>query len=117
MPSYKDKTKEEKVKYHMSRLRGVFKNLDVNKMKTVESLIRNAAFMTVTLEELQEDINKKGYTEEYQNGANQWGTKQSEAVKTHIAMTRNHATIIKTLADLAPPASKGDSKLAALKKE
>ena len=101
----------------MSRLRGVFKNLDVNKMKTVESLIRNAAFMTVTLEELQEDINKKGYTEEYQNGANQWGTKQSEAVKTHIAMTRNHATIIKTLADLAPPAPKGESKLAALKKE
>ena len=117
MPTYADKSKDQKVKYHMGRLRGVFKNLDENKKKIVESLIKNAAFMTVTLEELQEDINEKGYTEEYQNGANQWGTKQSEAVKTHIAMTRNHATIIKTLADLAPPAPKGESKLAALKKE
>jgi len=117
MPTYKDKTKEEKIKYHKARLRGIYKNLDANKMKAVESLIQNAAFMTVTLEDLQATITEKGITETYQNGANQSGTKQSEAVKTHIAMTRNHATIIKTLADLAPPAEKGKSKLATLKEE
>jgi len=111
MATYQDKTKEEKIKYHISRIRGVFKTLDANKLKTVESLIKNAAFMAVTLEELQEEINEKGITEEYQNGANQWGTKQSEAVKTHIAMTRNHVSVMKTLADLAPPAPKGKSKL------
>ena len=75
-------------------------------MQTVESLIRNAAFMAVSLEELQEIINEEGYTVEYQNGANQSGTKQSDAVKTHIAMTKNHAAIIKQLRELVPPEKK-----------
>lgn len=59
----------------------------------------------------------EGYTEEYQNGANQSGRKQSEAVKTHIAMTKNHAAIMKQLADLAPPVKKKESKLQALRDE
>lgn len=115
MPSYADKTKEQKIKSHTTKLRGVFRTLDENKKKTVESLIINAAFMSVCLEELQAIINKDGYTEEYQNGANQKGVKQSEAVKTHIAMTRNHAAIIKTLADLAPTAAAKKTALQKLK--
>lgn len=77
----------------------------------------NAAFMAVSLEELQEIINEEGYTVEYQNGANQSGTKQSDAVKTHIAMTKNHAAIIKQLCDLVPPEKKKESRLQALRDE
>ena len=57
----------------------------------------NAAFMAVSLEELQEIINEEGYTVEYQNGANQSGTKQSDAVKTHIAMTKEKMIYMKPL--------------------
>lgn len=53
----------------------------------------------------------------YQNGANQSGTKQSDAVKTHIAMTKNHAAIIKQLCDLVPPEKKKESRLQALRDE
>ena len=113
----KELTKEQKIKREITRLKRVFKDLDKNKLQTVESLIRNAAFMAVSLEELQEIINVEGYTEEYQNGANQSGRKQSEAVKTHIAMTKNHAAIMKQLADLAPPVKKKESKLQALRDE
>lgn len=88
MATKKDLTKEEKIKREFSRLKRIFKDLDKNKLQTVESLIKNAAFMAVSLEELQEIINEEGYTVEYQNGANQSGTKQSDAVKTHIAMTK-----------------------------
>jgi len=80
-------------------------------------VIKNAAFMAVSLEELQEIINEEGYTVEYQNGANQSGTKQSDAVKTHIAMTKNHAAIIKQLCDLVPPEKKKESRLQALRDE
>lgn len=89
MATKKDLTKEEKIKREFSRLKRIFKDLDKNKLQTVESLIKNAAFMAVSLEELQEIINEEGYTVEYQNGANQSGTKQSDAVKTHIAMTKS----------------------------
>ena len=104
MPVAKVLTKEERIEKEYRRLKSVLRDLDANKKKTVDSLMRNAAFMSITLEELQKDITAKGITETYQNGANQSGTKQSEAVKTHIAMTRNHAAIMKTLADLTPAA-------------
>jgi len=117
MATKKELTKDQKIKREITRLKRVFKDLDKNKLQTVESLIRNAAFMAVSLEELQEIINVEGYTVEYQNGENQRGTKQSEAVKTHIAMTKNHASIIKQLTELVPPEKKKDSKLQALRDE
>jgi len=97
-------TKEQRVDKEYRRIKSVLRDLDANKKKTVDSLMRNAAFMSICLVELQEEINENGFTEEYKNGKEQWGTKQSEAVKTHIAMTRNHAAIMKILADLTPAA-------------
>ena len=117
MATKKELTKEQKIKKEIARLKRVFKDLDKNKLQTVESLIKNAAFMAVSLEELQEIINAEGYVVEYQNGENQKGTKQSAAVKTHIAMTKNHAAIIKQLTDLVPPEKKKESKLQALRDE
>ena len=81
MATKKELTKEQKIKKEIARLKRVFKDLDKNKLQTVESLIKNAAFMAVSLEELQEIINAEGYVVEYQNGENQKGTKQSDAVK------------------------------------
>ena len=110
MATKKELTKEQKIKKEIARLKRVFKDLDKNKLQTVESLIDNAAFMAEQLEHLQTDIEEKGYISEYQNGENQKGTKQSDAVKTHIAMTKNHAAIIKQLTDLVPPEKKKESK-------
>lgn len=117
MATKKELTKEQKIHKEELRLKKVFKNLDKNKLQTVQSLIRNAAFMAVSLEELQEIINAEGYIVEYQNGANQSGTKQSDAVKTHIAMTKNHASVIKQLCELVPPEEKRQSRLQALRDE
>jgi hypothetical protein len=117
MPTKPELTKEEKIKREITRLRRIFRDLDKNKLQAVDSLIRSAAFMSVSLEELQEEINCDGYIEDYNNGGGQKGRKQSEAVKTHIAMTKNHAAIIRQLADLAPPMRKKKSALENLKEE
>ena len=63
MATKKELTKEQKIKKEIARLKRVFKDLDKNKLQTVESLIKNAAFMAVSLEELQEIINAEGYDE------------------------------------------------------
>jgi hypothetical protein len=110
-------SKDEKIKKEINRLKKVFKDLDKNMLSTVISLIQNAAFMSVTLEELQDTINEKGCVSEYQNGENQFGTKKSPEVEIHIAMTKNHAAIIKQLADLVPPEKKKESRLQALRDE
>ena len=109
--------KEQLIKAEKARLKSIFKELDEIQRKIVMQLIDTAAFLSVSLVELQDKINKDGYTETYMNGQNQFGVKQSEAVKTHIAMTKNLTTIIKQLSDLCPPERKKESRLAALMRE
>ena len=107
-------TKEEKIKREVNRLKRTFKDLDKNKLATVLPLIQDAAFMSVTLEELREAINRDGCVSEYKNGENQYGMKKSPEVEIHIAMTKNHATVLKHLATLVPPEKRKDSRLEAL---
>lgn len=77
-------------------------------------LIQKASFMHVTLTELQDTINKNGVKEEYQNGANQKGFKDSVEVKTYKDMIKNYTAVIKQLNDMIPT-SKATSSLEAFK--
>lgn len=108
-----DLSKEERIEREEKRLRGVFRQLDKNKLKVVGPLIERAAFYAVSLAELEEIINAEGYTEQYQNGENQKGVKRTAAVDIHLQMTKNYTAITKQLAELAPEAPKKDSKLKA----
>lgn len=113
----REKTKEERIKSEKTRLKGLFKELDENKKKLVTPLIEKAAFMSIELDDLQEKLEKEGWTSEYQNGQNQWGTKKSPEAETYIALSKNYAAIIKQLTELVPAAKRKASKLDALRKE
>lgn len=110
-------TKEERIKRAERKIKRALCSLDKNKLAIVEPLIQTAAYCSVCLEELQEIIDREGYTSEYQNGENQHGTKQSDEVKTLIALQKNQTAAVKTLADIAPTAPAQKSKLAELMRE
>lgn len=95
-------SKDEKIRKEIRRLNGLFKNIDLKVKKTVVSLVENAAFMAVTLSDLQNHINENGVTVEYQNGENQYGTKKSPEVEIYNTMIKNHVSIMKQLTDLVP---------------
>lgn len=98
--------KEEKdklIKAEKAKLNRIFNGIDEKRRKTVQRLIDNAAFMAVSLQELQEEINQKGYVSEYQNGENQWGTKKSPEVEIYNTMIKNYTTVTRQLTDLLPP--------------
>lgn len=94
--------KQKRIKQEIARLNGLLKNIDDKKKKAVVSLIKNAAFMAITLEDLQDEINENGVTEKYQNGANQFGVKKSSAVEVYNTMIKNHVQVMKSLTDLLP---------------
>ncbi|MDN4069946.1 hypothetical protein QYF50_18755 [Paenibacillus vini] len=103
--------KRAKIDAEIDRITKLLSDVDAKSKKIVDSLIRNAAFMAVTLDELQETMNENGVVSEYQNGENQWGTKKSPEVEIYNTMIKNHSTIMKQLTDLrpkAPPKSKDD---------
>ncbi len=71
-------------------------------------LIKNAAFMSITLEELIEDIKIYGVKETYVNGKDQYGFKESIESKTYNTMVKNYMSIMKQLNDMLPEDKKID---------
>ena len=86
----------------LNKLKKIFKNIEPDKRNVVEKLISNAAFMAESLDDLQETIREKGFTEEYRNGANQFGIKKCSEVEIYNTMIKNYSSVIKQLVDLLP---------------
>lgn len=112
-----DLDKEARIKKEQRRLLKLFKDADKNKLELAKSLIDRAAYITVTLQELEIELAENGWTEEYQNGKEQSGVKRSASADVHIALTKNLSSVMKQLLDIVPPAKRKNSKLAELMAE
>lgn len=108
--------KETRIKNEKARLFEIFKDLDANKLAVCEALISRAAFITVSLQDLEAQLGASGWVEEYQNGPEQRGMKKSAAADIHISLTKNLNAIMKQLLDIVPPAAR-QSKLQELMRE
>lgn len=100
--NYEGKSKDEIIKAEKRKLAGIYTRLDKKTKKSVDSLVDEAAFMAASLYELRKIIDEKGYTEEYQNGANQKGVKKRSEVEIYNTMIKNYSAIVKQLTDLIP---------------
>ena len=98
-----EKTKEERIKKELNRLKRIYRVLTPNKLAIVTPLLENAAFMKVTLEDLQKIINDNGCSDEYQNGANQFGKKASADLQAYNSLIKNYNTVSDRLEKLLPP--------------
>lgn len=94
--------KNKKIKKELNRLKKLFKDLPENKKKISEKLIDNAAFMSISLEELKKDIILYGVKETYANGKDQYGFKESIESKTYSTTIKNYMAIIKQLNEMLP---------------
>lgn len=94
--------KNKKIKKELNRLKKLFKDLPENKKKISEKLIDNAAFMSISLEELKKDIILYGVKETYANGKDQYGFKESIESKTYNTTIKNYMAIIKQLNEMLP---------------
>ena len=108
-------SKETRIKREKNRLAEIFKDLEPNKLNTCQALIDRAAFITISLQDLEVQLNEIGWTEYYQNGENQSGYKKAAAADVHISLTKNLNAIVKQLLDLVPAAQK-ESRLTAMMK-
>lgn len=103
-----EKSKEVRISDELARISRSFSSVDDNKRSIVAPLLQNAAFMKVTLEDLQKTINAEGATDSYKNGANQFGVKQSATLQAYNSLVKNFTTIMKTLAQLVPESEEED---------
>jgi hypothetical protein len=100
--------KDKLIKKEKAKLNKIFKTVEEDTYKTVEQLINNAAFLSVTLMDLQDIINTNGIIETYQNGPDQSGTRISPAVTSYNKLITNYNAVVKTLLAINPQAAKVD---------
>lgn len=98
--------KNTNIKKEKQKLNKIFSKVDKNKKIIVEKLIDNVAFMSVTLDDLKEDIKTYGVKEPYMNGSNQFGFKESIESKRYNTMLKNYMNAVKQLIDLLPDEEK-----------
>ena len=98
--------KNKKIRKETQKLKKLFKDLTDSKKKMAEKLIENASFMSITLDELKEDIKLYGVKETYVNGKDQFGFKESIESKTYNTMVKNYMNIVKQLNDMLPEEKK-----------
>lgn len=97
--------KESQLKKELNKLRKIFKDLPEESKKLSEGLIQNAAFMHVTLLELQEDIKEHGAMINCTSGNGFETLKDNPAQKAYTTMISRYSLVIKQLTDLLPEQS------------
>ena len=100
--------KSTRIKKEYKRLCDAFAGIDEAKLKVVLPLVERAAFLRVEMEDLEAHLQVNGWTSEYQNGENQWGTKRSPENDTYNSLIKAYTTITSKLTDLAKASPKAD---------
>jgi len=78
------------------------KDLSPERKERALKLLEKAEFMETELTKLQDILREKGWTEEYQNGANQHGIKKSTEGEIYNAMIKNYALVLEKIENLFP---------------
>lgn len=112
MASKKEITKSERIKKEVSRLKKIYKNIGKNENKLLEGLIQRAAYMRVTLEEYEKDIDENGYIEMFsQSEKTEPYERERPVARLYNSMNKNYQSIMKHLAEFVtkePPKTVSD---------
>lgn len=97
-----DAEAEKRIKKEKNRLAKFYKNLEPSKKGIAMGLIERAAFMRVQLEDLEKDLNEKGWTEPFKQGSAPAYDRARPAGQTYNTLNGNYQKIIKQLDAMLP---------------
>lgn len=92
---------DEKIDVEIARLYGLFEGLSDDKKAVAKKLIERVAFMTITLELLEDDIKKRGPTIKFKNGKQQMVV-ENPSQKSYNTMINRYTTAYEKLINLLP---------------
>ena len=101
--------KEKLKKKRISEYNRIFKELSQEKKKLIKKSIEQAVHMEMQLDDLQIELEKVGFVEEYCNGNNQFGKKESTESKAYNTLMKNYISIIKVLLGELPQSKNEDN--------
>lgn len=112
MARKKELSKEQRIKNEEFRLRKIYEVIKEENKSIIDGLIQRAAYMRITLEDYEKDLNNGGYVELFtQSSSTPPYERERPVARLYSTMNKNYQTIIKQLGDLLPkePSKKIDS--------
>lgn len=94
--------KAERITKEERRLKRNYKDIQKDKSAVVEGLIRRAAFMRATLEDMELDLDERGFVEMFAQGDQEPYERERPVARQYQQMNKNYQSIIKQLSDLLP---------------
>jgi len=95
--------KDKRVSTEKARLKKIYKDIAEDKKQLIDGLINRAAFMRITLEDMEVDLDTNGFVEEFSQSEKLAPYERERPVaRLYNTMNKNYQSIIKQLADLTP---------------
>ncbi|MCC0641618.1 hypothetical protein IC217_15695 [Clostridioides sp. ES-W-0017-02] len=98
---YEQLEKEKKIKQEVSRLKKNYKDLEKEKVKILDGLVNEAAFLKISLEETREILTKEGLTEIFKQGKQEFERERLQ-VKIYLNFMKLYSSVMKQLIDIIP---------------
>lgn len=97
-----DLTKDTRIKKEIGRLKRLLKEIPPDRMKAAEGLVKRIAFMQITLEDLEEDINANGTVEMFSQTPGVEYERERPATRIYNTTIKNYTSACKQLFDMLP---------------
>lgn len=93
---------EKKINGELLRLSKNYVGIDGKTRAVIRGLLQRAAFMRVSLGELEDDLNENGFTEMFSQGDQEPYERKRPTAELYNTMNANYQKIIRQLTDLLP---------------
>ena len=108
MPAKKT-TKEQEITKEYKKILEIFKDKDTDFLSLNDELFRRAAFMAITLKEMEELINKEGTVRKGKNGNGFVTYSEHPAQKSYNTMMKNYSGVMSKLNSFVDSSNKANS--------
>ncbi|MEF9960902.1 MAG: hypothetical protein RR090_12215 [Niameybacter sp.] len=93
-------TKHERIEEEIKRLKRIFTKIEPKEKKVIEGLIQRAAYMRITLEDYEKDLDEKGYVEMFsQSEKTPPYERERPVARLYNSMNGNYQKIMKQLSN------------------
>lgn len=100
--------KQTRINREVKRIKDIYAELGIEVTEMLDGIIARAAYMRVSLEDYEKDIDEKGYVELFSQSEKQEPYERERPVaRLYNTMAKNYMQIMRQLADLLP---KNDNK-------
>lgn len=102
-PASSAEVKATRISAEERRLKIIYSKTDRKNKSIIQGLIRRAAYMRVTLEDYEADLDAGGYVEKFtQSPTTEPYDRERPVARLYNAMNKNYQSIMKQLADILP---------------